>query len=84
MTPETIRFVSQLRENFYSLLATGMAMPVNLINVRPRSDEDEVARRQRDVAQDHVVGQSDAVAVPVDGVLVAAKRNNIDDEAVPS
>ena len=31
MTPEAIRFVSQLRANFYSLFATVMAVPVNLI-----------------------------------------------------
>jgi hypothetical protein len=31
MTPEAIRFVSQLRKNFYSLLATEMAVPVTLI-----------------------------------------------------
>ena len=31
MTPEAIRFVSQLRADFYSLFATVMAVPVNLI-----------------------------------------------------
>lgn len=31
MTPETIRHISQLRENFYSLFTTVMAVPVNLI-----------------------------------------------------
>ena len=43
MTPQTIRIVSQLRSEFYSLFATAMEVPVNITNTNPYASNPSMA-----------------------------------------